>query len=183
MSAEKKKPDWEVSQSGEQQAKATTSQRTHHTTSATPVEVVLARLENFRQAGPGRWRAPCPGHGGKDFNLAIRELPDGTVLLKDWSHGCTADDITAALGLELRDLFPGCCPSDPGRPGGGRGSGLSSRRRRELRERLDHERDVLRIIEADLESGTATRFDAERAGTAIEHIRNIKSLLGLGGAQ
>lgn len=35
----------------------------------------------------------------------MRELEDGTVLLHDFA-ACGAADVVAAVGLELRDLFP-----------------------------------------------------------------------------
>ena len=70
------------------------------------LEKVLGRLDKVKQAGAGQWKACCPGHDDKDPSLSIREADDGKVLLHCWA-GCTAAEITAAIGLELRDLFPG----------------------------------------------------------------------------
>jgi hypothetical protein len=73
-----------------------------------PIDVVLGRLEGLkvRSNGPGRWRACCPAHGGKNPTaLSIGEGQDGAVLLRCW-HGCEVDEVAQALGLELSDLFP-----------------------------------------------------------------------------
>ena len=76
--------------------------------SAAPVDVVLSRLAPFklRENGRDRWRACCPAHGGKNPGaLSIAIADSGAVLLKCW-HGCAANEVAGALGLELGDLFP-----------------------------------------------------------------------------
>lgn len=80
-----------------------------------PITKVLERLSKVKQRKPGQWMACCPAHDDRDPSLSIKEAHDGKVLLHCWS-GCTADDIVAAIGLELSDLFE---PSDyrPKRPG------------------------------------------------------------------
>ena len=69
------------------------------------VEKILDRLQGVRQAGEGRWMARCPAHEDRSPSLSIRESADHTVLLKCFA-GCGAADVVAAVGLELRDLFP-----------------------------------------------------------------------------
>jgi hypothetical protein len=71
-----------------------------------PIEKVLSRLDKAKSAGPNKWKACCPAHDDKNPSLGISEASDGKVLLHCWA-GCSATDITAAIGLELRDLFPG----------------------------------------------------------------------------
>lgn len=68
---------------------------------------LLERLHRVIRCGQDRWRAICPAHESKHHtqSLAIRELADGTVLLKCFA-GCGAADVVAAVGMELRDLFP-----------------------------------------------------------------------------
>lgn len=70
------------------------------------LEKVLSRLDKVKPAGPSKWKACCPAHDDKNPSLSIREADDGKVLLRCWA-GCESRDITAAIGLELRDLFPG----------------------------------------------------------------------------
>lgn len=73
---------------------------------SSPSEALLSRLERVREQGPGRWSACCPAHDDSDPSLSIREADDGTLLLKCWSSECGAADVVAAIGLDLRDLFP-----------------------------------------------------------------------------
>nr|WP_225777337.1 virulence-associated protein E [Pseudomonas sp. Marseille-Q3773] len=70
------------------------------------LDKVILRLEKVRPTGTGKWKACCPAHDDKHPSLAIRETSDGVVLLKCWA-GCTTIEIVSAIGLELRDLFPG----------------------------------------------------------------------------
>lgn len=66
---------------------------------------LLDRLEAVRENGPGRWLARCPAHEDRSPSLSIRETSDGTILVHDFA-GCSPADILAAVGLELKDLFP-----------------------------------------------------------------------------
>ena len=73
-----------------------------------PIDAVLSRLAPFklRENGRDRWRACCPAHGGKNPSaLSVAIGSTGAVMLKCW-HGCSADEVAGALGLELSDLFP-----------------------------------------------------------------------------
>ena len=78
----------------------------HALTGSACLEKVLARLDKVKSDGAGKWKACCPAHDDKGPSLGIREGRDGKVLLHCFA-GCTATDITVAIGLELRDLFPG----------------------------------------------------------------------------
>ena len=69
-----------------------------------PVSRVLELLDGVRRSGSG-WTAKCPGHDDRHASLSINEGDDGRVLLKCHA-GCSVDVVLAALGLELRDLFP-----------------------------------------------------------------------------
>jgi hypothetical protein len=55
---------------------------------------------------PHDFRARCPGHDGDNREaLHVSEGSDRRALV--WCFaGCSADAVVAALGLELRDLFP-----------------------------------------------------------------------------
>lgn len=70
------------------------------------VATLLSRLERVRQTSPGRWVAACPAHESQSkSSLAIRELPDGRVLLHDFA-GCDVESVLGAVGLTIGDLFP-----------------------------------------------------------------------------
>lgn len=70
-----------------------------------PVDLLLSRLERVRRTGPDRWIARCPTREDRHPSLAIRELDDGRVLLHDFG-GDDVQEIVAAIGLQLSDLFP-----------------------------------------------------------------------------
>lgn len=81
-----------------------------------PIDNILSRLDKVKPNGAGKWLACCPAHDDKNPSLSIKEADNGTVLLKCWA-GCSAAEITGAVGLELRDLFVGDKPrsSQPSR--------------------------------------------------------------------
>jgi hypothetical protein len=53
------------------------------------------------------FRACCPGHGGDNPSaLKVAVGADGRALLWCFAHQCDVEAITAALGLQVADLFP-----------------------------------------------------------------------------
>lgn len=70
-----------------------------------PIDVVLARLQGVNQAGRNQWECRCPAHDDRRASLSVSTGSDGAVLLKCHA-GCNVNDITASLGLTVRDLFP-----------------------------------------------------------------------------
>ena len=66
---------------------------------------LLSRLQRVKRTGPGKWIASCPTREDKSPSLAIRELDDGTVLLKDFG-GDSVQAILGAVGLSFTDLYP-----------------------------------------------------------------------------
>ena len=69
-----------------------------------PVERILSVLDKVRNRGDSSWMACCPAHNDKSPSLSIKETKDGDVLLHCFA-GCGVDDVVAALGLEMSDLF------------------------------------------------------------------------------
>ena len=66
---------------------------------------VLAHFPHVRRSGAG-WQARCPAHEDRTPSLTISEGDDGRTLVHCHA-GCTTEDIVAAVGLTLRDLFVG----------------------------------------------------------------------------
>lgn len=66
---------------------------------------LIDRLEGVRRTGTARWLARCPAHDDRRPSLAIRELPDGRVLVHDFA-GCEVESILDAVGLGFDALFP-----------------------------------------------------------------------------
>ena len=64
--------------------------------------------ERLKKARPcsGGFTGCCPAHDDDNPSLSVGTGEDGRVLLNCHAHGCKAEDIVAALGLEMTDLFP-----------------------------------------------------------------------------
>lgn len=75
---------------------------------------ILNRLDKVKKTGGGRWLARCPAHEDRSPSLAIRALDDGRVLLHCFA-GCSVDDVLAAIGLDMADLFPSRPNQEPGK--------------------------------------------------------------------
>jgi hypothetical protein len=75
------------------------------------VAEILSSLESVHARGQGRWSARCPAHADKSPSLTIAEGEKG-VLLKCWA-GCSLEEITATLGLTIKDLFFDALTTDP----------------------------------------------------------------------
>jgi twinkle protein len=69
-----------------------------------PIDIVLERLRNVQRHGD-YWMASCPTREDYNPSLSITEGEDGRVLLKDFG-GDTTEEIVAAMGLTMADLFP-----------------------------------------------------------------------------
>ena len=66
------------------------------------VQELLSRLEHV-SGGKGKWMACCPAHNDKSPSLAVSE-GDDRVLVHCFA-GCETTDVTAAIGLNVADLF------------------------------------------------------------------------------
>ncbi len=87
--------------------------------SDSPLESILARLENAKGAG-GKWTARCPAHDDRGPSLSISTGEDGRVLLKCFA-GCAVKDIVASIGMTMAHLFapkPNGKASRNGKPSG-----------------------------------------------------------------
>ena len=68
-----------------------------------PVLRVLDRLHNIVELSSG-WSALCPAHDDNANSLSISQGEDGRALIHCHA-GCEFNDVVAALGLRVRDLF------------------------------------------------------------------------------
>ena len=65
---------------------------------------LLRKLEQVKPIGNRKWMALCPAHNDHTPSLKITD-DCGTTLL--YCHaGCKYDEVCAALGLDVKDLFP-----------------------------------------------------------------------------
>jgi hypothetical protein len=73
----------------------------------TPVDLLLSRLDRPTQSGRDRWRCACPVCGERNRStLSVGIGDNGCVLVKCFKSGCSPNEIAAAVGLDLEDLFP-----------------------------------------------------------------------------
>ena len=71
----------------------------------TPIDTLLPLLQGVRKTGNNQWIARCPSHEDTTPSLSIKERDDGTLLI--YCHAlCAPAHIMAAVGLELKDLYP-----------------------------------------------------------------------------
>ena len=65
---------------------------------------LLARFEDVRPRADS-YVARCPAHEDDTPSLALRETPDGRILLHCFA-GCDVTDILASVNAQVSDLFP-----------------------------------------------------------------------------
>mgnify|MGYP006181942565 FL=1 len=69
-----------------------------------PVDKLLSRLDRVTERSGGQYLVCCPAHEDKSPSLSIKEVDGGRVLVYCFA-GCSAAEVCASVGLELRDLF------------------------------------------------------------------------------
>ncbi len=127
---------------------------------------LVDRLSGVRPTGAGRWIAKCPAHADRGPSLSIRELDDGRVLVHDFA-GCGAADVVAAVGLELKDLFPEQPAEHRCRPSRGWMDA------RDALACLAVEGQVLAVAAGNFQDGVApSAADADRVARAAGRVRN-----------
>jgi hypothetical protein len=133
---------------------------------------LLARLARVSQHGRDRWRAVCPAHESRNASqsLAVRELDDGTVLIRCHA-GCGAADIVKAVGLELKDLFPANHRA-PKEPRQAQRPNHYHAARAALRT-ISREAVIVLLVASDVAAGrTPTHADLDRCALAAGRIRH-----------
>ena len=135
------------------------------TTTQSPADLLLSRLDRVKSRGDGRWLACCPAHDDRSPSLSIRETADGSVLVHCFC-GCGFQEIVEAVGLQASDLFPPRPES--------RGSTRSSQRwvPRDVLEAVAHEALVAMIAAQTVCQGeTLDDTDVERVSLAASRLR------------
>lgn len=137
---------------------------------AAPIDLLLSRLERVKEIKPGHWSACCPGpahhRGDRNPSLAIKETPDGRLLL----HCPVCLDtpaILAALGLEFSDLYPPR-PSNHVNPlPAGHRPRLTDR---ELLNIVKHEVCIVALAGDDLTQGPLSGMEQQRLRLAVRRL-------------
>ena len=133
------------------------------------VDLFLARLDRVRRVGAGRWMARCPAHEDRSPSLSVRELDGGRMLVHDFA-GCSVEEIVAAVGLSLSDLFPPR-PIEYGKPE--RRPFLPA----DVFDIARREIGIVAILAADLHKNkVVSEADYERVFVAVERLNRISEL-------
>ncbi|UWF49671.1 DUF927 domain-containing protein [Pseudomonas sp. N3-W] len=129
--------------------------------------LVLPRLDGVKRSATDNYMAKCPAHQDKSPSLSVASGVDGRVLIHCFG-GCSASDVLAAVGLELKDLFAG---------------NLSDTARLDYKQKsLESARNQARLIQtiaaAQLDRGEAlSAIDLDQLQTAVEREREINDQL------
>lgn len=127
-----------------------------------PLDQFLQRLE-FVKPSAHAFSARCPAHDDHSPSLSIKEGDDARVLVHCFA-GCSPQEVVAALGLTLADLFP--ANGEPRRPPPAPGVTRTA-----LRAAVKFEQEVLYFIASDRAKGKAiSQTDAAREHLAKQRI-------------
>ena len=126
---------------------------------------VLDRLEKVT-GSKGKWMACCPAHQNKSPSLAVTEADD-RVLVHCFS-GCDTQDVTAAIGLNVADLFYNKLT----------GAEMTERKRQRFEEVLKSERIQVAIINAvEKVERPLTNHERDRRSLGQQRINKIEGAL------
>jgi len=126
---------------------------------------VLDRLKKVT-GSKGKWMACCPAHQDKSPSLAVTETDD-RVLVHCFS-GCDTQDVTAAIGLNVADLFYNKLA----------GAEMTERKRQRFEEVLKSERIQVAIINAvEKVERPLTTHERDRRSLGQQRINKIEGAL------
>ena len=126
---------------------------------------ILDRLEKVT-GSKGKWIACCPAHQDKSPSLAVTEADD-RVLVHCFS-GCDTQDVTAAIGLNLADLFYNKLA----------GAEITERKRQRFEKVLKSERIQVAIINAvEKVERPLTNHERNRRSLGQQRINKIEGAL------
>lgn len=147
------------------------------TQTMSPVDRLLERLDHVRVSGSG-WVARCPAHDDREPSLAIAVGADDRALVHCFG-GCDAQQIVAAVGLELSDLFANA-PVEVGGPARGTRApvGALQAHWRAALGVLDREATIIWLAGQQLAGGAALApADAHRLDAACERVADARRVL------
>ena len=142
-------------------------------TTESPIDRLLSRLDRVKATGPGKWSASCPGplhnHGDRSPSLSIATGDDGRALLRCFT-GCEVSAIVAAIGLELSDLFPPRLATHAGPIPGYQRPKISDR---DLLEVIRREVSIIATAGEELIAGPLLLPDLERLRVAVRRLFGV----------
>jgi hypothetical protein len=137
-----------------------------HEMSAT--DILIARLDGVRKRGAKGWLCKCPAHDDGTPSLTIREAADGTILIHCFA-GCDPNDVLAAVGMNIRDLFPEKLDHHIEK----KRSGISPF---DALRAVRHEILVVELLAADMAKGLCTPDLKHRAQLSVDRINTVLAI-------
>lgn len=129
-------------------------------------DIVLNRLKKVKGNGQNKWIACCPAHDDKSPSLSIKSTDDR--ILMHCFTGCHVEDIAAAIGLNVSDLFSGSLSREQRR----------EYKREQYRTVIKNESLFLHMAKHDLQNGLEiSAIDKERIDKAVARVRKAKEVL------
>ena len=125
------------------------------------IDQFLEQLPGAKRNGNG-WTARCPAHEDRVASLSLDE-DDGKILVHCHA-GCTAEDVVAALGLTMRDLFVGTNGATP----------KKSAKPPSEPKRLEITEAEVALTEAALERNTGGQQYLASRGISMEIARRLR---------
>lgn len=127
--------------------------------SGDPLDLLLDRHPDARKCGT-RYIARCRAHQDASPSLSLSRGQDGCALIHCFA-GCTPRDVLAAVGLQLRDLFPR--------------SEMRQPKRGPSRAAVEHERRIVTIgISLLAQGATLSATDLQRLETARRRLTELE---------
>ena len=130
-----------------------------------PLNLLLSRLEGVKRFD-ARYMARCPAHQDKLPSLSLSLGEDGRALVHCYA-GCETRDVLAAIGLEMRDLFPGSLSQEHCR----------QYQRKILEAERHFERLIIEAAKGEAEAGKLSDESTARLALAQERIDQLNGRL------
>jgi hypothetical protein len=126
-----------------------------------PLDALRSRLKGVKKGRDG-FMAACPAHQDNSPSLSLSRAEDGSALV--YCHaGCKTRDVLAAIGMEMRDLFPENLSQEQ----------CKKYRRIKLEDERDSECLIIELAKAEAEIGTLSEESSVRLALAQERIEQL----------
>lgn len=130
---------------------------------------ILSKLNKVTTKPNDKWLACCPAHNDKSPSLSVSLANDGKILLYCFA-GCSIEEVTEALDIDLSELFPNNHFN--------RSEYYHQLKQSQYKEILSNERLVVAMAEAEIKrSNKLSSKDTARHLLALSRIKKLEVLI------
>ena len=130
---------------------------------------ILSKLKKVTTKKNDTWMACCPAHKDNSPSLSISQASDGKILLYCFA-GCSIEEITDALGIDLSELFPNSHFN--------RSDYYHELKQSQYKEILASEKLIVAIADAEiLRNKQLNSKDTARHALALSRIKKLEVLI------